>query len=319
MFFSVVIPLYNKLYYIGRTIKSVLSQTYMNYELIVVDDGSTDKSVDVVRKFDDKRIRIIQQKNAGESAARNRGINEAKYEFIAFLDADDEWQPNFLAEIKRLCSLCPSAKVFATGYEIHNTNGKIINVAYRKGLTKDYLILIEDYFSASLSMGNSIVNSSSIVIHKEVFNNVGYFKENAPLGADIDMWGRIAIKYSIAYSPKICAIYHCDAENRTCKRAVIPSFYPLVDTYYELLKNNEIPSKLKKSMSVFVYHEQLKTIRKNYYFGNLTIARSLIKRLEPFDVSDNFKKISLLIITYFPFNLYKIGSFFKKLLYRIFR
>ena len=100
--FSVIIPLYNKELSISNTIQSVLDQTFQNFEIVIVNDGSTDNSVKEVEKFDDKRIRLIHQENQGVSAARNRGIEEAKYEWIAFLDADDLWMENHLEEMTKL-------------------------------------------------------------------------------------------------------------------------------------------------------------------------------------------------------------------------
>src|SRR5690554_5521626 len=96
--FSVVIPLYNKELSISNTIQSVLDQTFQNFEIVIVNDGSTDNSVKEVEKFDDKRIRLIHQENQGVSAARNRGIKEARYEWIAFLDGDDLWEKEHLEE-----------------------------------------------------------------------------------------------------------------------------------------------------------------------------------------------------------------------------
>ena len=93
--FPVVIPLYNKEVYIKNTLNSVLAQTIKDFEIIVVNDGSTDKSAEVVKSLSDPRIRLINQVNAGVSVARNRGINEAKADLIAFLDGDDEWKTKF--------------------------------------------------------------------------------------------------------------------------------------------------------------------------------------------------------------------------------
>jgi glycosyltransferase involved in cell wall biosynthesis len=95
---SVVIPLYNKAEHIQRSVDSVLAQTYRDFELLVVDDGSVDGSGDIVREYADSRIRVIVQANAGPGAARNRGLREARGEYIAFLDADDEWLPTYLEE-----------------------------------------------------------------------------------------------------------------------------------------------------------------------------------------------------------------------------
>ncbi len=93
---SVIIPLYNKGKYVGRALDSVFSQTFKDFEVVVVDDGSEDEGPDIVRRYKDKRLRLIQQDNAGPGVARNRGISETTGHYVAFLDADDEWLPNFL-------------------------------------------------------------------------------------------------------------------------------------------------------------------------------------------------------------------------------
>ena len=110
--FSVVIPLYNKEESIFNTIKSVLKQSCQNFEIIVVNDGSTDRSVDAVKAINDERIRLIHQENQGVSAARNRGINESRYEWIAFLDGDDLWESNHLEEIVKMMNTFPNEKVY---------------------------------------------------------------------------------------------------------------------------------------------------------------------------------------------------------------
>ena len=109
--FSVVIPLYNKENYISETINSVLKQSVQDFELIVINDGSTDKSLDIVKSFNDFRISLIDQKNIGLSATRNKGIKLAKGRIVALLDADDLWQPNFLKEIKSFHEAHPDIDV----------------------------------------------------------------------------------------------------------------------------------------------------------------------------------------------------------------
>src|SRR5690554_2358538 len=106
--FSVVIPLYNKEKYISLTLKSVLNQSFKDFEILIVNDGSTDRSVEVVKKFDDSRIRLVDQPNAGVSAARNKGIKEAKFDWVAFLDADDRWDVEFLSEIANAIKKYPN-------------------------------------------------------------------------------------------------------------------------------------------------------------------------------------------------------------------
>jgi glycosyltransferase involved in cell wall biosynthesis len=112
--FSIVIPLYNKEKYIKRAITSVLDQTIQDFEIIVVNDGSTDNSTNIVKSITDNRIKLINQENQGVSVARNTGIENTKNEYIAFLDADDKWEPYFLEEIRKLIEINKSAGLFAT-------------------------------------------------------------------------------------------------------------------------------------------------------------------------------------------------------------
>ena len=126
MKFSIVIPLYNKEKHVARAINSILNQTYQDFEIIIVDDGSTDFSYEEVKKINDPRIKIIRQKNLGVSSARNTGIKEAKNNYIGFLDADDKWKPDFLETIKKLIKDFPGAGAYATSYEIQKENRVLI-------------------------------------------------------------------------------------------------------------------------------------------------------------------------------------------------
>ena len=132
---SIVIPLYNKEKYIARAINSILAQTLSDCEIVVVDDGSTDKSADIVRSFDDSRIHLIQQANAGVSVARNKGIKESKAELVAFLDADDEWMPQFLQEMVVFISKKPVGLVLSNYLKWCNREAVLPN---GKTLGRDY-------------------------------------------------------------------------------------------------------------------------------------------------------------------------------------
>lgn len=123
---SVVIPLYNKAHTIVNTLNTVFAQTYQDFEVVIVNDGSTDNGVEVIQQhFNDSRIRIIHQKNAGVSAARNRGVDESKYEYIAFLDGDDEWHPEYLSTMNELITQYPQAGLFLCAGLIYNADGSI--------------------------------------------------------------------------------------------------------------------------------------------------------------------------------------------------
>ena len=211
---SVVIPLYNKEKYIQRTLNSVLSQTVQPAEIIVVDDGSTDNGPSIVESMiaKDPRIRLIRQSNSGVSAARNKGIKEARYELIALLDSDDAWKPDFLETILGLRQKYPEAGAYATAYETCEKAGETRPVEYRDIPSAPWEGIIPHFFKSML--GQPPVWSSAVAIPKHVFETAGYFKVGEVIAEDVDMWCRIALKYPIAFSSKVCATYHLDAENR---------------------------------------------------------------------------------------------------------
>lgn len=224
---SVVIPLYNKEAYIKNTLKTVLAQTIKDFEIIVVNDGSTDKSVEVIKSINDHRIRVLSQENAGVSAARNRGIIEAKADLIAFLDGDDEWKTNFLEEILELKNKYPEAGAYVTAYE-KSKQGKV-KVADIKGFQPaPWKGLLPSYF-LSMALGDSPICSSSVCVPKSILMEVGMFKVGVKWGEDDDLWGRIALKYPVAFSWEIGAVYHQDASNRACSSQHPVKEHPFVE------------------------------------------------------------------------------------------
>jgi glycosyltransferase involved in cell wall biosynthesis len=202
---SVVIPLYNGKGYIRRSIQSVLRQTCADFELLVVDDGSTDGSPEVVRTFTDSRVRLIQQEHAGVSVARNRGLAEARAEYVALLDADDEWEPQFLDAVVHLSLAYPQAGILATGYRKVFPKGPSVEVTVAESPTRTTL-LIDDYFRRL--QGGSIVHTSAVAIPVRVFQELGGFLEGCRAGQDQEMWGRIALHCLVGYDPRILSSYH---------------------------------------------------------------------------------------------------------------
>lgn len=234
---SVVIPLYNKKQYIKRAIDSVLAQTVQEFEIIVVNDGSTDNGADVVRSIPDDRIRLIEQENKGVSVARNRGIETSQSELVAFLDADDEYKSHFLATVLRLKERFPASGAYATAYEIKEPNGKTKKQVYKAIPPHPWEGVIPNYFKSAL--GVHLVCSSSVAVVKAVFKKAGLFPSGEKFGEDLDEWIRIAIDYPIAFSTEINSIYHQDANNRVLLDIIHPEKY-IFDRNYGMYHNKLI-------------------------------------------------------------------------------
>lgn len=202
-YFSVVIAVFNKEKYIADTLKSVLAQTYQNFEIVILNDGSTDNSEAEIMKFTDPRIRYFSKENQGAGAARNFVIKEAKNEYIALMDADDYWYPNHLKEHQKMIIKFPEEFVFATATEIKR-NGKTFKNQYSIQTNGIDPVLV-NYFKASQL--ESILLSISTVVKKEIFENVGWYNSKIKSGEDTDLYVRIGLGYKVVFSPKITAIY----------------------------------------------------------------------------------------------------------------
>ena len=264
IFFSIVIPLYNKQNAIAATLQSILVQTYTNYEIIVVDDGSTDESFGVAKKFIGKRLkgkgRIFHKENGGVSSARNRGIQEAKYDYIALLDGDDLWESTFLEEQLRLVIDFPKAAMWGvnTAFIKNNQTHK-----WEQGMGDGYRGYVENYFGTK---HNDLFCSSSVVIRKEVFDKVGFFDERIASSEDLDMWYRIILHYPVVFYDKILVYYNQDAENRVAYDTGVR--FPLTKDikYYIDKYSREFDS--NPSFSCFMNNYVAANLLKyGYYFG----------------------------------------------------
>ena len=257
---SIVVPLYNKENAISATISSVLNQTYTDFEMIVVDDGSIDESLKVVQSIHDERIHLIHKENGGVSSARNRGIKEAKGQFIALLDGDDLWDPKFLEEQVKLIQEFPKAAMWGVNTAFIR-NGNIY--LWEQGVQENYRGYVENYFGTK---HNDLFCSSSVVIRKEIFEHVGYFDERIGSSEDLDMWYRIILKYPIVFCNKVLVYYNQDAENRVAYDTNVR--FPLTKDikYYFDKFNEEFDHNLTFSrfMNNYVAANLLKD---GYYFG----------------------------------------------------
>lgn len=207
MLISIVIPLYNKDVYIRRAISSVVAQTYAQWECIVVDDGSTDQSIDVVSGFDDDRIRVIRQKNQGPSAARNRGAAEANGNWIALLDADDYWLECHLQNLVELIKRYPACGVVGANFWIENAGGKRW---LRNRLKPSGHSTVENYFEFHVNKKGPLIHVSSIAIKYSLWNKVGGFRENVRLAEDADLFVRLSVYTDFAFYHEPSAVYFQD-------------------------------------------------------------------------------------------------------------
>ncbi|MGC3976992.1 MAG: glycosyltransferase family A protein [Paludibacteraceae bacterium] len=250
--FSVIIPLYNKAPYIEKAIRSVLSQTYKKFELIVIDDGSTDiaspkasvggvmLSYSDVEKMIGEKGMLIRQLNQGVSRTRNNGVKLAKYDYIAFLDADDWWAPNYLEEMKKLIEEFPQAGIYGSSY-YKVKNGKYIpaKIGVESGFEKGII----NYFKVYANTMWMPLCTGTVIIPKKIFNEENGFKPPLKLGEDFDLWVRIALKYPMALLNKPLAYYNQDVELQN--RAVVGhKFYKaeehmLFTHYGDLMKDND--------------------------------------------------------------------------------
>ncbi|MDR1544515.1 MAG: glycosyltransferase [Prevotellaceae bacterium] len=213
--FSIIIPLYNKAKYVEKALQSVVNQTFKEFEIIVIDDGSTDNSLNVVRNFQIfkfSNLKIIQQQNSGVSVARNNGVKIAKYDYIVFLDADDWWAENYLEEMVKLINDFPDAALWASSY-FKVKNGK--NIPAKIGVAENFERGYFDYFEAYSRSPYMPVNPITATIKKSVFNEMGGFKPKLKLGEDFDLWARIALKYRTALINKQLAFYNQDVEQQS--------------------------------------------------------------------------------------------------------
>lgn len=256
---SVVIPLYNKEKQIAHTLKSVLNQTFQDFEIVIVDDGSTDGSVAEVEKYSDSRIRLVHQQNAGVSAARNRGIEEAKGELIAFLDADDEWKSEYLATQYHLYQKYPDCSVYACNYEFRDSEGKVTPTIIRKISFAGEDGILPNYFEVA-SCSHPPLWTSAVMVKKQAIQAIGGFPVGIRSGEDLLTWARLAVNEKIAYSRSVQARFLMNREDKHVPKRTPDKCDYVGLSLIELYNQNRREMYLKKYISCYYKGRSLHAI-----------------------------------------------------------
>ena len=297
---SVVIPLYNKSANIVNTVQTVLEQTYSDFELIVVDDCSSDGGADLVRAIEDQRIRVVSQPNGGVSKARNTGIALAQCELIAFIDADDEWTSEHLSTLIRLAEEYPEAGIYATAYTIVTCDQELFPNFEVPAVPWEGIVL--DYFKC-VALGDNIVNSSTAAIKKSVFNDVGGFPERVRMAEDQDMWLRAALKYHVCFSWNGKVRYRCDAANRACSKYYVQDLNsPIFTAWFDYKGSTYLMAYISKVQSLL--------LRGIIISGHGREAREVLKKMyRHYGIKPVFR---LCLLSLFPKSLYDLLRIIKK-------
>lgn len=213
MRFSVIIPLYNKANYVAKAIESVFAQTYDDYELVIMDDGSSDNSFVVASKAVEGRTdcQLYRQQNAGVSMARNNAVAKSKGDYLCFLDADDWWDPTFLEEMSGLIDGFPEAGIYGTSYTIVNETRhktRVAPIGVEPDFKRGYINYCQVY-AKTLAMP---LTSISVAMPRRVFDEMRGFPKGIKLGEDFLLWVRVALKYKVAFLNKPLAFYNQDSD-----------------------------------------------------------------------------------------------------------
>lgn len=340
---SVIIPTYNRAHLIGRAIQSVLNQTYKDFEVIIVDDGSTDNTEDIIKEFQkkDKRIKYIRHdKNKGGSAARNTGIKVARGEYIAFQDSDDEWLAEKLDKQMEVFKSV-SAEVGIVYSDMWRITGNKKRYFYSpKIMPKDKII-----HEQALDYGVSNIGIQTSLIKKEVFEKAGMFDEKLPRFIDLEFFIRLS-KYYYFFHIEEPLVNYFDADKGISSNvmALITARKLILEKYFEDIKKDkkilakhflgigaslcingeteEGESYFAKALRVFPDIKKDKELLSKYYFnvglsllldnffrkGRNYIVKAV--KIQPF----NIKFLSTLLISFFGQSLFKeVVKIYRKL------
>ncbi|PAY06780.1 hypothetical protein CK489_28435 [Bradyrhizobium sp. UFLA03-84] len=284
---TVVIPLYNKADRVLSTLWAASRQTNVDFEILVVDDGSTDGSGSLVKSIGLPHCRLIEQKNAGVSAARNRGIRAARSKWVALLDADDLWSHDHLVKLWRAGEGGSAIAVFSN-LRLESRAGRPLidpRVPARE---------IDDYFSFALSNGSYPISSSSIMVLRDEFLAAGLFAEGISTGEDVDMWCRLACRGSFSYNAAISATYN-DGRSLSLGGSQVSGRCPLfASRLANLIREGTVPERLKDSSRRYANFLMLEHARQLLDSGRYEEAREVLLQdcIPRYDLSRFLKRLA---------------------------
>ncbi|WP_429075463.1 glycosyltransferase family 2 protein [Aeromonas veronii] len=288
--FSVVIPLYNKQDFISKCIESVLTQSFSSFEVIVIDDGSQDNSEEIVKKIKDDRVKYFHQTNGGVSAARNKGIEEASGEYIAFLDADDWYEGDFLNVVHKSILEHPDADAFTTGYFKHK-NGTV-TISTRSATQKHHQSIVINDFYKYWAKG-AFFFTSSCVVRKEYFiKNKIYFPLGESMGEDQEVWFHLAEHGRIVFTDVALSNYNMGVGNSLSFNSCLLEELPFI-TRLKARVNTPDFGASKKSANLLIRKYELERAVNNAIRGS---KKSAIFLLSKCVLSRGFGKLKLITI-----------------------
>ena len=284
--FSVIIPLYNKGVHIQDTLESVFNQQFTDFEIIIVNDGSTDDGYKKIHALNHPKIHCYTTVNKGVAAARNLAMQHAEGAFFAFLDADDFWTPTHLYDLNELIQQHPNCGLYASNYYFDYGNNFIVHPKFPTlPKSSNWSGVVLDFFLASIH--NRIAWTSALAIPKETLSSVGNFNTRFTTGQDTDFWLRIAIQKPVAFTKKVSAIYNTTAINRLTNLNPKKRKFMTFEAFLEAEKTN---SSLKKLNDI----HRAELAIKHYIINDIKTGDFYKKNLNYNNI--NWKKHLLLLL-----------------------
>lgn len=275
MKFSVIIPVYNKSMTICSAVESIYAQTCKDFEILIVDDGSTDAIDDALNSLHGVQHRLIHRENGGVSRARNTGLAHAQGEYVCFLDADDLWKSDHLETLRQLIEKYPQADMFVTSNEvvfsderIHHSNEAL------KSFDLDFET--DDFLGLLNRTSYAVVNTNSVCIRRSVMEQEGIrFEPGIKIGEDTDVWFRVGLNHKVAISKKETTVYRREHSTATSATSHIQNWI-FSQRIPEILADEQISEKVKASVVQLIDRYKMTSSREYMASGNRSEAKRVL-------------------------------------------